>query len=200
MNNENNKYSQSAREIINRLQQQCDVHKNSCIMPEHLLLELCAPTTASAALMHKIVSPQKLEELAADLSMALGTSNFAEQPQEYYNRIVSLIIKLSILEARYLRSNQVDEIHLLLALLHNKEVKNLPLFQPFLAAGIDYDTLRKLAREEVETGDTATASIDSDDDEPVHRSHREDEKEEDSHQSRRQNSPRGKADTPTLDK
>ncbi len=198
MNNENNKYTKSAVEIIGRLQAQCDAHKNACIMPEHLLLELAAPATASGALMLRVVSPQKLEELVSDLNMALGTSDFSEQPAEYYNRVVSLIIKLSILEARYLRASQVDEVHLLLALLHNKEVKNLPLVQPFIAAGIDYDSLRRIAREDMEDGDTATAPTASADNAPDDET---DDAEAPRSKTRKASNPRsGRGDTPTLDK
>lgn len=200
MNNENSKYTKAAVEIIGRLQGQCDAHNNACIMPEHLLLELAAPSTASGELMLLVVSREKLDALVNDLNIALASSNFSEQPAEYYNRIVSLIIKLSILEARYLRASLVDEVHLLLALLHNKEVKNLPLVQPFIAAGIDYDNLRRLAREEIEDSDTATATAsgspetDGDDD-------TEDARNDDAGSRRRAAAPRsGRGDTPTLDK
>lgn len=200
MNNENSKYTKAAVEIIGRLQGQCDAHNNACIMPEHLLLELAAPSTASGELMLRVVSREKLDALVNDLNIALASSNFSEQPAEYYNRIVSLIIKLSILEARYLRASLVDEAHLLLALLHNKEVKNLPLVQPFIAAGIDYDNLRRLAREEIEDSDTATATAsgspetDGDDD-------TEDARNDDAGSRRRASAPRsGRGDTPTLDK
>lgn len=200
MNNENSKYTKAAVEIIGRLQGQCDAHNNACIMPEHLLLELAAPSTASGELMLRVVSREKLDALVNDLNIALASSNFSEQPAEYYNRIVSLIIKLSILEARYLRASLVDEVHLLLALLHNKEVKNLPLVQPFIAAGIDYDNLRRLAREEIEDSDTATATAsgssetDGDDD-------TEDARNDDAGSRRRASAPRsGRGDTPTLDK
>lgn len=200
MNNENSKYTKAAVEIIGRLQGQCDAHNNACIMPEHLLLELAAPSTASGELMLRVVSREKLDALVNDLNIALASSNFSEQPAEYYNRIVSLIIKLSILEARYLRASLVDEVHLLLALLHNKEVKNLPLVQPFIAAGIDYDNLRRLAREEIEDSDTATATAsgspetDGDDD-------TEDGRNDDAGSRRRASAPRsGRGDTPTLDK
>ena len=200
MNNENSKYTKAAVEIIGRLQGQCDAHNNACIMPEHLLLELAAPSTASGELMLRVVSREKLDALVNDLNIALASSNFSEQPAEYYNRIVSLIIKLSILEARYLRASLVDEVHLLLALLHNKEVKNLPLVQSFIAAGIDYDNLRRLAREEIEDSDTATATAsgspetDGDDD-------TEDGRNDDAGSRRRASAPRsGRGDTPTLDK
>lgn len=203
MNNENNKYTQAVVELIGRLQQQCDSHGNACIMPEHLLLELAAPGTASGALMLRAVSPAKLEELVANLSQALDTSNFSQQPAEYYNRIVSLIIKLSILEARYLRASRVDEVHLLLALLHNKEVKNLPLVQPFIASGVDYDNLRRIAREDMEEGDTATASApDEPGDNANEAAGQDGEGQGDNREkSRRASNPRsGRGDTPTLDK
>lgn len=201
MNNDNNKYTKSVVELIGRLQEVCDSHGNSCIMPEHLLLELSKPSTPSAELMKRVVPEEKLGELVSDLDMALGTKNFSEQPAEYYNRIVSLIIKLSILESRYLRAEQVSEVHLLLALLHNKEVKNLPLVQPFIAAGLNYDTLRGIAREDMEESDTVQA-------EPTARSESnepEEQQDDDSRQertrSRRAGSPRsGRGDTPTLDK
>ena len=47
----NQKYTQEARVLIDRLRTQCTNHNNAAIMPAHLLLELSAPGTRSAELL-----------------------------------------------------------------------------------------------------------------------------------------------------
>ncbi len=162
---ENNRYTDNARELIDRLRNQCTVHNNSTILPAHLLLELCAPGTRSAELMERLVGADRLSELRMGLDEALYEPDAEEgRDAAYYNRLVSLIIKLAILEARYLKSPLVDVEHFLLSLFHNKEVKPMALFAPFFSAGIDYDALRRQAAADAAqtdtAGDTATATAD----------------------------------------
>ena len=157
---ENNRYTDGARDLIDRLRSQCTAHNNEAIMPAHLLLELSAPGLRSADLMEHIVGADRLGDLRAALDEALYESDAADgHDSVYYNRIVSLIIKLAILEARYLRAPLVDVEHLLLSLFHNKEIKDMTLLKPFFNAGIDYDSLRRQALAGMDSNDTDTATI-----------------------------------------
>jgi len=142
---DNNQYTDNARELISRLRSQCTRHNNSTIMPEHLLLELGQDNTESFALMRRIVGESKLKDMISELDLALFDAPEREDSPGVNNRIVTLIIKLAILEARYLKNDCVDVRHLLLALFHNKEASGLPLVRPFVEAGINYEVLRNLA-------------------------------------------------------
>ena len=117
----NQKYTQEARALIDRLRQQCTNHNNAAIMPAHMLLELSEPGTRSAELMEAIVGADRLADLRRQLDEALYEPEAAGgKSPDYYNRIVTLIIKLAIIEARYMKAQLVDLEHLLLALFHNK--------------------------------------------------------------------------------
>ncbi len=83
--------------------------------------------------------------MISELDLALFDAPEREDSPGVNNRIVTLIIKLAILEARYLKNDRVDVRHLLLALFHNKEAGSLPLVRPFVDAGINYEVLRNLA-------------------------------------------------------
>jgi ATP-dependent Clp protease ATP-binding subunit ClpC len=101
-----------------------------------------------------------------------------------------------------LKSESVDTIHLLLALLHNPEVQRMNFIAPFRQAGIDYASLLSLLQNKA---DTPRAGAGFTDDE-------EDDDEEDNRQSSRRSQPEERAskpssskgkggnDTPTLDK
>ena len=142
----NQKYTQEARALIDRLRTQCTNHNNAAIMPAHLLLELSAPGTRSAELLEAIVGADTLADLRTSLDRALYEPEASEgKSPEYFNRIVTLIIKLAIIEARYMKSPLVDLEHLLLALFHNKEVRNFELIAPYFSAGVTYDGLRREA-------------------------------------------------------
>ncbi len=142
----NQKYTENARQLIDRLRDQCATHNNPSIMPAHLLLELSAPGTSSAELMERLVGADKLADLRAALDLALYEPSCTDgKGADFYNRTVTLIIKLAIIEARYLKSSLVDLEHLLLSLFHNKEVRSMSVIMPYLSAGIDYDSLRRQA-------------------------------------------------------
>ena len=142
----NQKYTENARALIDRLRLQCTNHNNATIMPAHLLLELSASGTKSAELMERLVGADKLGDLRSALDVALYEPSSADDKgADYYNRIITLIIKLAIIEARYLKAPLVDVEHLLLSLFHNKDVRSMSVIAPYFNAGIDYDSLRRQA-------------------------------------------------------
>lgn len=138
----NQKYTQDVQALIDRLRPSCISHNNPFIMPAHILLELSAPGTRSAEIMERVVGADRLNDLRTSLDVALLEPDVTEgRSSDYYNRIVTLVIKLAIIEARYLKAQLVDLEHLLLSLFHNKEVRTMSAFAPFFSAGIDYDSL-----------------------------------------------------------
>lgn len=94
------KYTPEVQALIDRLRTQCVNHNNQFIMPAHILLELCAPGTRSAELMERVVGAEKLADLRSNLDVALLEPDVDEgRSADYYSRIVTLIIKLAIIEA-----------------------------------------------------------------------------------------------------
>ena len=141
-------------------------HNNSAIMPAHLLLELCQDGTRSAELMEAVVGASRLADLRSDLDVALYEPSASEgKDADFFNRTVTLIIKLAIIEARYMKSQLVDVEHLLLSLLHNRDVKAMELVAPFINAGIDYDSIARQLKAELQPdSETPTAERKEDDD------------------------------------
>lgn len=112
------------------------------------------------------------------------------------------LIKLSVLEARMLKSESVDSIHLLLAILHNPEVQRMNFIVPFRQAGIDYPSLLALLQNKADAPRGGAAFPDDDDDEEEeHNSEPTPRQRPAEDRSARQAAKaRGNNDTPTLDK
>jgi len=153
------KYTPAAQAVIDKLRTTCTNHNNSVIMPSHLLLELCEPGTRSAELMEAVVGADRLADLRSELDVALYEPSASDgRDADFFNRTVTLIIKLAIIEARYMKSQLVDVEHLLLSLLHNKDVKSMSVIEPFISAGIDYESIARLLKAEMmPESDTPTA-------------------------------------------
>ncbi|MDE6196719.1 MAG: ATP-dependent Clp protease ATP-binding subunit [Muribaculaceae bacterium] len=145
--------------MIERLRAQCTNHNNPHIMPAHLLLELSQPGTRSAELMERVIGADRLCDLRSDLDMALYEPDVSEgKNADYYNRIVTLIIKLAIIEARYMKAQLVDVEHLLLSLFHNKEVKAMAAIAPYFNAGLDYDSLSRILKADMRADETTAVA------------------------------------------
>ena len=194
------KYTPAAQAMIDNLRQQCTNHNNSAIMPAHLMLELTAPGTSTASILEDIVGASRLADLRSELDVALYEPSATDgKDADYYSRTMTLIIKLAIIEARYMKSSLVDIEHLLLSLLHNKEVRNMTLMAPFFNAGIDYEAVvRRLKADMMPEGaepEGPMATADSPDEEKPKQGDTEAAKS--APKFRRQN---GRGDTPMLDK
>ena len=194
----NQKYTQGAQDLINRLHTQCTAHNNPFIMPAHLLLELSQPGTRSADLMESVIGADRLADLRSDLDMALYEPGVTDgRNADYYNRILTLIIKLAIIEARYLKAELVDVEHILLSLFHNKEVRSMTAIAPYFSAGIEYDAIARQLKAEMQP-DTTTPVAEAGAPEPERDDSADATKGTGGQKFRRAGS-RG-ADTPMLDK
>ncbi len=164
----NQKYTEAARALIDRLRTQCSNHNNQAIMPEHLLLELATPGLKSYELLERLVGTDRLERLRSELDEALFELPAGyDRGADYYNRVVTLIIKLAIIEARYLKAPSVDVEHLLLSLFHSKEAREMALIAPFIDAGVRYEDLRRQAMADAEGMQAADTESAGDYDEPT---------------------------------
>ncbi len=198
----NQKYTREAQEMIDRLRTQCTQHNNPFIMPAHLMLELAQPGTRSADMMERLIGADRLSDLRTDLDMSLYEPNVTEgRTADYYNRILTLIIKLAIIEARYLKADLVDVEHLLLSLFHNKEVKSMGALAPFFNAGLEYEALARMLKADLQPeGEPHVADADdSTPDNSTAERQPDDAAKANGGRSYRRQSTRG-GDTPMLDK
>lgn len=210
-------YSQNFKEIINDTPRMAARHNSRYVMPEHLLLSLLNDTDSE---------PSKLVERAAkgsssyELREALDTALYNAATESKYDGTVNLqdvsisdltgrIIKLSVLEARMLKSNLVDSTHLLLAIFHNSDAQNSEFMEPFRRAGVTYESLYRILAASNSAGGNATPSMgagyteDDDDDDEMPgssksssaSSHQPDDKKRRTATTQRRNN-----DTPMLDK
>lgn len=140
-------FSNELKLVLEASRKEAIKHNNDIIQPEHLLLSLLADVSSKAfALMENITIKHSINELQQQLSNRLyniaPSANVAITVSDLANRI----IKLSVLEARMLKSDIVDVEHLLLAIFHNSEVLNMQFMEPFHNAGITYESIyRQLA-------------------------------------------------------
>ncbi len=203
-------FSNEVKTVLENSRQEAVRHNNSIITPEHLFLALLADTGSRVFSLLERVSRgvsvyqlrQQLDDSLYDATAPLGGEIVAS---DLSNRLV----KLSVLEARMLKSATVDTEHLLLALLHNPEIQHMDFIVPFRQAGIDYQSVLKMisnVKDSPRAGLGATDEEDDDDDEPGAGSSRS---SYGSSQEPRDDSSRAKSgrtgnrvsnDTPTLDK
>lgn len=193
-------FSNELKYVLDQSRVEATRHNSSLIKAEHLLLAIL-----SQAGSHAFKALQKLlnDDTMYQLRDTLDSSLF-EQPNSSnvlaVSDLANRIIKLSVLEARMLKSNVVDSEHLLLAIFHNSEVQNLDIMGMFREAGVTYESLYKLLAN-VADAPTMGASFSEDED--------EDDEEEGFGQSSSQSggpasrqaaSSRRGNDTPVLDK
>ncbi|WP_302607238.1 ATP-dependent Clp protease ATP-binding subunit [uncultured Duncaniella sp.] len=127
-------------------------HNSRYVMPEHLLLALISDPASDAS---KLVERASRGSTSKQLHENLDNELFNAAAESGYSGTVSLsdvsvsdltgrIIKLSVLEARMLKSNVVDTIHLILAIFHNSDAQNSSFMEPFRRAGVTYESLYRL--------------------------------------------------------
>lgn len=206
------KFTQELQKALNDSTREALRHNVHIIKPEHLLLAILSDPQGSA---FRLVERASTGSSAYELQQRLDKYLFEEavdnalpdagddtdpaedqQPKEItVSELANRLIKLSVLEARTLRSEAVGVEHFLLAMFHNSETRALPFMKPFESAGVDYDRLRSLL-----TGDAGTPTMgaglsdDDDEDDAAPESPRQPQERtaKTSHQ--------GGSDTPVLDK
>ncbi len=145
-------YSQKFKETVNSTPGVAASHNSRYVMPEHLLLALISDPESEAS---KLVSRASRGSSAQQLHDTLDKELFNAAAENGYTGNVALsdvslsdltgrIIKLSVLEARMLKSNMVDTVHLLLAIFHNSDAQNSSFMDPFRRAGVTYESLYRI--------------------------------------------------------
>nr|WP_321570865.1 ATP-dependent Clp protease ATP-binding subunit [uncultured Duncaniella sp.] len=145
-------YTTKFNEIVNSTPALAARHNSRYVMPEHLLLALISDPASDAS---KLVERASRGSTSKQLHENLDNELFNAAAESGYSGTVSLsdvsvsdltgrIIKLSVLEARMLKSNVVDTIHLILAIFHNSDAQNSSFMEPFRRAGVTYESLYRL--------------------------------------------------------
>ncbi|MCM1077239.1 MAG: ATP-dependent Clp protease ATP-binding subunit [Bacteroides sp.] len=204
-------YSRKFKEIISDSPKQAARHNNRYVMPEHLLLSLLNDMEGEPARLieraAKGVSAYQLRE-ALDNALFNAATDAGYQGTVGINEVsisdlTGRIIKLSVLEARMLKSNEVDATHLLLAIFHNSDAQNSDFMEAFKRAGISYETLYRLVATDADIPASMSSEFagDDDDDEMPPRQSSESQSQQPSDRKRgTATAQRRGNDTPVLDK
>ncbi|MDE6757596.1 MAG: ATP-dependent Clp protease ATP-binding subunit, partial [Muribaculaceae bacterium] len=175
-------------------------HNSSMVMPSHLLLALISdPTSRVSALIERLARDVSVYQLSQELDNALFETAVHDSDDITISDLANRLVKLSVLEARNLKSNVVDVEHILMAIFHNSEVQQQDFIKPFLRAGVTYEALYKALSNKADAPQAGAGATDDDDDDD------DDDYAHDSGSQRpsgnaRTQSKSNTGDTPALDK
>lgn len=197
-------FTEQLKNILELSRQEAVRHNNDIINPEHMFLAILGDTGSQVfSLLEKISRNVSVYQLRQQLDDSLFDASAGRIGGDVTaSDLSNRLIKLSVLEARMLKSESVDAIHLLLAILHNPEVQRMNFIVPFRQAGIDYPSLLALLQNKADSPRAGAGFTDDEDEED------EEERSQESASSQRpaedrnarQAKARGNNDTPTLDK
>lgn len=198
-------FTEHLKSVLELSRKEAVRHNNNIITPEHLFLAALGDTGSPIfSLLEKITRNMSVFQLRQQLDDALYDNTASTLVGDVVaSDLCNRLIKLSVLEARMLKSDAVDTVHLLLAILHNPEVQRMDFIAPFRKAGIDYNSLLNLLQGRSESP-TAGAGFTDDDEEDEENdgamSGGSSQRPAEDRAAHRAAKARGNADTPTLDK
>lgn len=138
-------YSEDLKKVFELSHSEAVRHNNEVLTPAHLMLAMTADTDSRVvSLMEKVANGVSVYQLHQQLDDSLydSSSDLATAPS--VSDLVNRLVKLSVLEARMLKSEIVDVEHLMLALFHNSEVQSMDFMKPFRQSGLSYESLYRL--------------------------------------------------------
>ena len=144
-----NNFSQEITILLNTAQRLVRQHNCSELTPEFVLLAMRALRDSGWQLLSRVAAnDDELENIFSNLDNELY--NMADNPVPAVNiaALTNRVVRLSALEARILKSENVSSAHILLAIFHNPDVQNMEFFNAFRSRGIDYGNLSAAARRE----------------------------------------------------
>lgn len=197
-------FSNDLRLILDNSRVEAVRHNNKIIRPEHLMLSIMknAESKAFSLLERAMNENYSIQDLSLELDSVLY-ENAHESQDITVSDLANRIIKLSVLEARMLKDNDVNSEHLLLAIFHNNETSKLETFNQLRKAGVSYDVLYRLVANvaDAPTAGAGFASdgVDEDDDEIFNKESSSQSNGNQSDKSHSRGTKRGN-DTPVLDK
>ncbi len=143
-------YTQGLKRVLTSGHSEAVRHNNSVIMPEHFLLALMKEVDSEPfKLVERVSAGSSAYELQQELDREMFEASLAESGSQgtvsadkvTASDVANRIIRLSVLEARMLKSEVVDSVHLLLAIFHNSEMQASPYMARFKRAGVTYEAL-----------------------------------------------------------
>ena len=194
-------FSNEVKQVLENSRREAVRHNNSIITPEHLLLAMLADSGSRVfALLERVSRGSSMATLRQQLDDSLYDTSAPLGGEIVASDLSNRLVKLSVLEARMLKSATVDTEHLLLALLHNPEIQHMEFIVPFRQAGVDYQSVLRLisnVKDSPTSGYGSTEEEEDDDDEVPSGNDRQ---RQEPRQEQRRSGGRNSADTPTLDK
>ncbi len=140
-------FSMELKTLLDLSHREAVRHNDRVVRVEHILLAIMSsPDNAAYATLQRLVDADTMYQIRDNLDKRLHVlpDNGSQMQVTIVSDLANRIIKLSVLEARMLKSNVVDSKHLLLALFHNNEVQGLELMEEFKEAGVTYESLYRL--------------------------------------------------------
>ena len=199
-------FSAELKQVLNDSTQQALRHNTSVIRPEHILMAIISDVSGKGfRLVERATGSSSAYELQQRLDKYMFEAAIDSQspqgnpPSVSVSDIANRLIKLSVLEARMLKSDTVDVEHLLLAIFHNPETQSMDFMSPFLQAGVTYETIYSQLTGKpsgAESAYTGSDDDDDDDDMPDAPGNRGESHRPTAQQAKQQ----GGSDTPVLDK
>ncbi len=164
-----NRFSDNFKNMMALARQQALRHNSTSIGPEHLLLAIVSDSRGEPfAALERAVGNSSVTNLLADLDNAIFDLSPTRVTDVTVSDLAARITKLSVLEARMLKDEVIEPMHVMLAIFHNYEVRTNDIFKPLINAGLTYERLfaeAKTARG-LATADMGVEPAGADDDSP----------------------------------
>lgn len=193
-------FSNEVKIVLENSRKEAIRHNNSIITPEHIFLALMADTGSRVfSLLERASKDVSVYQLRTRLDDSLYDATAPLGGEIVASDLSNRLVKLSVLEAKMLKSETVDTEHLLLALLHNPEIQHMDFIVPFRQAGIDYQSVLRLISNVKDTPQAGFGATDEDDDDEDDQPRGYSQSRNDDRRDNR-SSKGGSKDTPTLDK
>jgi ATP-dependent Clp protease ATP-binding subunit ClpC len=177
------------------------------VQPQHLLLSLLVtPGTECGEVLNRATqiddfSNRAIAMLEESISQVPADANEGAEPRPTV--LTGRLIKVSMLEARMLKSDVVTPMHLMLAIFHNTEACNIEPIHRICDHGVNYPSIYRIAaaNSTLPTAGADFAEEDDDDELPERQTPRSGSQADGSRQAGQAGAKRSSAnDTPTLDK
>ncbi|MDE7135712.1 MAG: hypothetical protein K2N91_03695, partial [Muribaculaceae bacterium] len=124
-------FSDKLKTALDNSRREAARHNNATVTPAHLLLALIAnPASRSGSILEKIAREVSGYQLQQQLDSSLFDSQPHSSAEIAISDLANRLVRLSVLESRMMRSDVVDEEHLLMAIFHNSEVQQMEFMRP----------------------------------------------------------------------
>ncbi|MCI9607070.1 MAG: ATP-dependent Clp protease ATP-binding subunit [Muribaculaceae bacterium] len=197
-------FSPELKKVLADSTKQAVRHNVTVIQPEHLLMSIISDENSKGFnLVEKAAVGSSAYALQQNLDKylyetAIDAAHSNPIPDNVaVSDIANRLIKLSVLEARMLRSETVDTEHLLLAIFHNADIQKFDYMEDFHNAGVTYDSLFKLLSNVTDAPRMGAGFDEEDEDDSAFDSPKRPQEEA---PASAQSAPRRGNDTPVLDK